>query len=98
MEHAMGQKLYVECIKGGGWALTKEGENNRPEVVFKSKVDAVLSAWSKVTPTNVVVRNANGQVLQSQKVNTSKPEPVMRSAVLHVGQGRAPGKISERKK
>lgn len=94
----MSEKLYVERVKGGGWALTKGDGKHPPKAVFKSKVDAVVSAWSQAAPQNVVVRNANGQVLQPQKVKTSKPEHIMRNAVLSVVKSRHNGKIVEGKK
>jgi len=85
----MSEKIHVERIKGGKWALTNGDQSQPPKAVFKHKIDAVLSAEAMVKPADVVVHNAEGQILQNYKIKTSRPERVMRNALISVIKARS---------
>jgi hypothetical protein len=84
----MNEKIYVERIKGGKWALTTADKSQQPKATFKHKIDAVLNAEAMVKREHVIIRNAEGQILQHSTIKTSRPESIMRNALISVIKAR----------
>lgn len=92
----MSNKVNVERLKGGAWAVTFSQGTQRPEAVFKSKADAVTNARSKVPPGKVIVHTSTGQILRPPVVKPSRAPNVMRKAVLEAVRAETANKPKER--
>lgn len=92
----MSNKVNVERLKSGAWAVTFSQGMQRPEAVFRSKADAVVNARTRVSPGKVIVHTSTGQILRPPVVKPSRPPNIMRKAVLEVVRGETANKQKER--
>lgn len=89
-------KVIVEKLGNGPWSVTSTDATAVGTLTFGSKFEAVEYARAHVSPENLVIKTAAGQIIRSPKLATSQPAEEMYNAVLSVVRAKAKQEADER--